>query len=217
MLLPQKGEAGEGGAGEAKPPPSEVSGFDFDVLRARKPALAAELDTFRDHLVAGSSQEEVLKVWKGPGGREWGRESETPRLRPLARLPASDPCSLPCCPLRSPPPAPCAPQVWDLKDLGLAAAQRVASASDPLRLLREVSQNFPALVESLSRAAVTPELRWGRQGVAGCPGALALLLLRWCSGGTALPEPFFFGFKSPPRGWACRPLKHEANNVGDLD
>lgn len=33
-------------------------------------------------------------------------------------------------------------QVWDLKDLGLQAVQRVSSSSDPLRLLMEVSQVF---------------------------------------------------------------------------
>ena len=51
------------------------------------------------------------------------------------------------------------PQVWDLKDLGLQAAQRISRAADPLRLLTEVSQNFPALTESLSKSAVDAELR----------------------------------------------------------
>lgn len=45
-------------------------------------------------------------------------------------------------------------QVWDLKDLGLQAAQRVVQAADPLALLTEISQNFPALVSSLSREKV---------------------------------------------------------------
>lgn len=51
------------------------------------------------------------------------------------------------------------PQVWDLKDLGLQAAQRVLGAADPLHLLTEISQNFPGLAESLSKSAVEPELR----------------------------------------------------------
>ena len=50
-------------------------------------------------------------------------------------------------------------QVWDLKDLGLQAAQRILGAADPLRLLTEISQNFPGLAESLSKSAVDPELR----------------------------------------------------------
>eukprot|EP00873_Tetraselmis_striata_P021635 jgi/Tetstr1/441899/TSEL_030108.t1 len=50
-------------------------------------------------------------------------------------------------------------KVWDLKDLGLQAVQRVSSSSDPLRLLMEVSQNFPALATSLSRIQVDPALR----------------------------------------------------------
>jgi len=50
-------------------------------------------------------------------------------------------------------------KVWDLKDLGLQAAQRVASADDPLALLAEISQNFPALVTSLSRQPVNDSLR----------------------------------------------------------
>ena len=50
-------------------------------------------------------------------------------------------------------------KVWDLKDLGLQAAQRVVSASDPLHLLGEVAQNFPLLVEALSKRSVNEELR----------------------------------------------------------
>lgn len=50
-------------------------------------------------------------------------------------------------------------QVWDLKDLGLQAAQRICSASDPLRSLSDISQNFPNLAAVLSRTAVSKELR----------------------------------------------------------
>jgi len=49
--------------------------------------------------------------------------------------------------------------VWDLKDLGLQAAQRIAKAADPLRLLTEISQNFPTLAESLSKLRVDDALR----------------------------------------------------------
>lgn len=41
-------------------------------------------------------------------------------------------------------------QVWDIKDAGLQAASRVSAASNPLRLLSEISQNFPSLVSSLT-------------------------------------------------------------------
>ena len=50
-------------------------------------------------------------------------------------------------------------QVWDLKDLGLQAAQRIVGAADPLRLLTEVAQNFPSLAEPLSKLAVDSDLR----------------------------------------------------------
>ena len=49
-------------------------------------------------------------------------------------------------------------QVWDLKDLGLQASQRIAQASDPLRLLTDISQNFPTLAASLSRLPVNASL-----------------------------------------------------------
>ena len=49
-------------------------------------------------------------------------------------------------------------QVWDLKDLGLQASQRIAQASDPLRLLKDISQNFPTLAASLSRLPVNASL-----------------------------------------------------------
>ena len=49
--------------------------------------------------------------------------------------------------------------VWDLKDLGLQATQRVISASDPLHLLGEVAQNFPLLVEALWKARVNSSVR----------------------------------------------------------
>eukprot|EP00850_Spirogloea_muscicola_P001842 SM000007S20802 [mRNA] locus=s7:271985:281468:- [translate_table: standard] len=41
--------------------------------------------------------------------------------------------------------------VWDIKDLGLQASQRIAVAADPLQLMQEMNQNFPNLVSSLSR------------------------------------------------------------------
>ena len=49
--------------------------------------------------------------------------------------------------------------MWDLKDLGLQAAQRVLEAAEPLRLLTELAQNFPAHAAPLSRLEVSPERR----------------------------------------------------------
>ncbi|GFH33684.1 uncharacterized protein HaLaN_33090, partial [Haematococcus lacustris] len=49
--------------------------------------------------------------------------------------------------------------VWDLKDMGLQATQRIMQAADPLALLAELSQNFPSLVSSLSRQKVNESLR----------------------------------------------------------
>jgi UDP-glucose:glycoprotein glucosyltransferase len=43
--------------------------------------------------------------------------------------------------------------VWDVQDAGLQAAHRILNASDPLALLAELSQNFPALAGSLSKCA----------------------------------------------------------------
>jgi len=50
-------------------------------------------------------------------------------------------------------------QVWDLKDLGLQAAQRVAAAPQPLAALREVAQGFVNLAPALSRERVSGALR----------------------------------------------------------
>ncbi|KAK9839732.1 hypothetical protein WJX84_005510 [Apatococcus fuscideae] len=87
-----------------------VGGFDFERLIERKPHLRQELLTFRDQLVASTSEEQTLKV-------------------------------------------------WDLKDLGLQAVQRIVKAADPLRMLVEVSQNFPSLAGSLSRIIIPDDIR----------------------------------------------------------
>ena len=50
-------------------------------------------------------------------------------------------------------------KLWAMKDLGLQAAARVLRAHDPLRTLREVTQNFPLLARSLSRTAVPRRIR----------------------------------------------------------
>ncbi|GIM08138.1 hypothetical protein Vretimale_12173, partial [Volvox reticuliferus] len=50
-------------------------------------------------------------------------------------------------------------KVWDLRDVGLQATQRILGSADPLALLAELSQNFPGIVSSLSRQSVSSSLR----------------------------------------------------------
>jgi hypothetical protein len=51
------------------------------------------------------------------------------------------------------------PQTEFTQDIGLQAAQRISTASNPLGLLQEISQNFPSLAPALTRLRVSPELR----------------------------------------------------------
>ena len=73
-------------------------------------------------------------------------------------------------------------QVWDLKDLGLQASQRIAQASDPLRLLTHISQNFPTLAASISRlpvnASLAAQVRSNQRSLP--PGAPRLAHLSCC-------------------------------------
>eukprot|EP00899_Mesostigma_viride_P007641 jgi/Mesvir1/16879/Mv15763-RA.1 len=50
-------------------------------------------------------------------------------------------------------------KVWDLKDLGLQAAQRILGSTEPLRLMQDISHNFPSLASSLSAMPVNSSLR----------------------------------------------------------
>ena len=52
-------------------------------------------------------------------------------------------------------------KVWRLRDLGLQAAQIVATAKDPLRKLVDLSQNFPSHASRLSSLKVKEEFRQG--------------------------------------------------------
>ena len=51
-------------------------------------------------------------------------------------------------------------KVWEMKDLGAQAAARVAGASDSLRMLREVSGNFPSLAKSLTKVGVNESFKF---------------------------------------------------------
>ena len=50
-------------------------------------------------------------------------------------------------------------KVWDIKELGLQATQRVVDADDPLQMMVDVTQNFPSLAASLSRMELDPRTR----------------------------------------------------------
>jgi UDP-glucose:glycoprotein glucosyltransferase len=50
-------------------------------------------------------------------------------------------------------------KVWDIKDLGLQATQRIALANDPLQMMVDISQNFPSLASSLSRMELDQSVR----------------------------------------------------------
>ena len=53
----------------------------------------------------------------------------------------------------------CLVQVWNMKDFGLQATQRIVASSNPLKALTEMAQNFPNLAAALSRVAVPDMLR----------------------------------------------------------
>ncbi|XP_066542592.1 UDP-glucose:glycoprotein glucosyltransferase 2-like [Hoplias malabaricus] len=52
-------------------------------------------------------------------------------------------------------------KVWELQDLSFQAAARIMSVPkfDSLKLMRDLSQNFPSRARSLTRVAVNPEMR----------------------------------------------------------
>ncbi|XP_075896251.1 UDP-glucose:glycoprotein glucosyltransferase 2 isoform X2 [Nelusetta ayraudi] len=52
-------------------------------------------------------------------------------------------------------------KVWEMQDLSFQAANRILSAPkfDSLKLMRDLSQNFPIKARSLTRVAVKPEMR----------------------------------------------------------
>ncbi|KOO26357.1 udp-glucose:glycoprotein glucosyltransferase-like protein [Chrysochromulina tobinii] len=52
-------------------------------------------------------------------------------------------------------------KAWAMQDLGLQAATRVLAASDPLKALRDVCQNFPFASGKLSKLKVSQELSVG--------------------------------------------------------
>ena len=69
-------------------------------------------------------------------------------------------------------------KLWDIKDLGLQATQRIALSADPLTELVELSQNFPSLANPLSRmklnATMVKEVKANHKIVR--PGGLVMSL-----------------------------------------
>jgi len=55
-------------------------------------------------------------------------------------------------------------KVWALKDLGVQASQRILQSEDPLRLIRDLSHNLPALVNTISRIRVNATIRSELEG-----------------------------------------------------
>lgn len=49
--------------------------------------------------------------------------------------------------------------VWEMKDLGIQATQRIAASADPLRHLADLAGNFPSLATSLSKLKVNESVR----------------------------------------------------------
>eukprot|EP00250_Pteridium_aquilinum_P011892 c20372_g1_i1 orf=227-5122(+) len=49
--------------------------------------------------------------------------------------------------------------VWELKDLGYQTAQRIIHASEPLRVMQDVNQNFPNLVSAISRLKLNETIK----------------------------------------------------------
>ncbi|CAI7832218.1 unnamed protein product [Closterium sp. NIES-53] len=44
--------------------------------------------------------------------------------------------------------------VWELKDLGIQATQRIVGGAEPLRLMQDINQNFPKIMASLAKTKV---------------------------------------------------------------
>ncbi|GAQ80221.1 UDP-glucose:glycoprotein glucosyltransferase [Klebsormidium nitens] len=70
--------------------------------------------------------------------------------------------------------------VWELKEIGLQAVQRIVQAREPLRLMQDINQNFPNVASSLSRtplnASVRAEIEANQKMVA--PGRTLLAINR---------------------------------------
>lgn len=50
-------------------------------------------------------------------------------------------------------------KVWDLNDIGIQTVEKIFNAKDGLSVLRDVAQNFPSLVEMISKVPVSKDTR----------------------------------------------------------
>ena len=113
-------------------------------------------------------------------------------------------------------------QVWDLKDLGVQAAQRISQAADPLKLLADISQSFPTLVSSLSKLPVNGslagEVRSNQQQIPSgdpCTGApLCLLFVLPWQGCTSVWQRMHMPHRAPADLWKLPVLRYR-QRVGD--
>jgi len=48
-------------------------------------------------------------------------------------------------------------KVWEVSDLGISSSSKIMTSSDPLVMLRDISQNFPSLANVLSRERIDPD------------------------------------------------------------
>jgi len=51
------------------------------------------------------------------------------------------------------------PKVWNMKNLGFQASQRILTAADPLVLMRDMSQNFPMYASALTRVRLNKTVK----------------------------------------------------------
>lgn len=81
------------------------------------------------------------------------------------------------------------------KELGYQASQRILSASQPLKLMREISQNFPTLAPSLTKVKLSETFKRELQEGLGFEPGKSLVLV---NGRMVEPEtinPFKYIFK----------------------
>ena len=67
-------------------------------------------------------------------------------------------------------------KIWDIRDLGLQATQRILLADDPLQMMMDISQNLPSLASSLSRMdldmSINEEIEQNQKQIS--PGSLVM-------------------------------------------
>jgi len=130
----------------------ESGGFLFDVLLERRPELAGKLRTLRDILLAeeeggGASTSDAAGKDGSSGNANGASGGSNSAEKKVA--------------------------VWELKDLGFQAAQRVLQSQRPLEMLRDLSQNFPMYAQALTRTRINSTLKASVEKSMASPSANA--------------------------------------------